>query len=133
MAEWVSGISTVGALLLGLSILKRNHANAEKSEIDQVGWWYASLGTRWGWTMRISSTVPVHVLIEPADADLPPRRAGFVQMEWRDPELETRWMTPEGLIVPRARPPHSHAAWESPWESSTGYWSEPESTTSELK
>lgn len=38
MAEWVSGISTVGALLLGLSILKRNHANAEKSQIDQVGW-----------------------------------------------------------------------------------------------
>lgn len=67
VAEWASGIGTVGALLLGLNILRRDHANSEKSQIDQVGWWYGPQRTRWGWAIANYSTLPVHISIEPAD------------------------------------------------------------------
>jgi hypothetical protein len=38
-AEWVGGLGTALALLLGLGILARDHADAERGQVDLVGAW----------------------------------------------------------------------------------------------
>ncbi len=98
LAEWLSGIGTVGALLLGLSILRRDHANSEKSQIDQVGWWYGPLRIRWGWILSNYSTLPVHISIEPADDDRPVSQQDASTLG--SVPTVARRMTPDGLTVP---------------------------------
>ena len=61
----------------------------------------------------------------------------------QSPGILVGWDSPAIPGAPALRAPaartrgvggdEDHVAWESPWESSPGYWSEPESTTSELK
>jgi hypothetical protein len=38
-AEWFSAVGTVGALVIGLVILARDHRNAERAQVDRVGVW----------------------------------------------------------------------------------------------
>lgn len=98
LAEWVSGVGTAGALILGLRILRKDHANAERTQIDQVGWWYGSTTLRWGWMLSNYSTLPVHVLIEPADPDRPISQQDSSTMGSFPPA--TRSVSPGGLDVP---------------------------------
>jgi hypothetical protein len=45
VAEWVGGLGTALALLLGLGILARDHADAARGQVDLVGAWQNRLGT----------------------------------------------------------------------------------------
>lgn len=98
VAEWVSGVGTAGALLLGLRILQRDHTNAERTQIDQVGWWYGPIRIRWGWILSNYSTLPVHVSIEPADPDRPLSQQDASTLGAFPPEAGA--MPPDGLTVP---------------------------------
>ncbi|TCC19993.1 hypothetical protein [Kribbella sindirgiensis] len=98
LAEWVGGVGTAGALLLGLRILQRDHASSEKAQIDQVGWWYGPTGLRYGWIMTNYSTLPAHVSIEPADPDRPISQMDSSKVGTFPPEA--RAMSPDGLTVP---------------------------------
>lgn len=71
VAEWVGGIGTTGALLLGLGILRRDHANSQRSLINQVGWWFGAHKNRWGCNLANQGALPVHVWVEPAMSDEP--------------------------------------------------------------
>ncbi|QNE19700.1 hypothetical protein F1D05_19455 [Kribbella qitaiheensis] len=71
VAEWVGGLGTTGALLLGLRILARDQNNAERAQMDQIGWWYGTHKVRWGWIVANNSTLPVHVWFEPSTTETP--------------------------------------------------------------
>ncbi|NEA34989.1 hypothetical protein [Streptomyces sp. SID13031] len=90
VAEWVGGIGTAGALILGLLILRRDHTNSERVQIDQVGWWRGKHDGNKGWILANKSTLPIHILIEwEKDWDL----------YYSNSESTMQTLLPTGLVV----------------------------------
>ena len=105
-AEWVGGLGTALALLLGLGILARDHADAERGRVDLVGAWAEPSWDIRGATEPRVEQVKIKVCVRNA-SELPVEVAqlGYsVYTTWVVPEGEGIWNVVPGTVPVRCFP-----------------------------
>jgi hypothetical protein len=100
-AEWVGGLGTALALLLGLGILARDHADATRGQLDLVGAWAEPSWDIRGATEPRVEQVKIKVCVRNA-SELP------VELAQLGYSVYTTWVVPEGEgvwnVVPGTAP-----------------------------
>jgi hypothetical protein len=131
--EWIGGLGTALALLLGLGILARDHADAERGQVDLVGAWVEPSWDIRGATEPRVEPVKIKVCVRNA-SELPVEVAQFgysVYTTWLVPEGEGVWNVvpgtlpvlcfPEDFIV---RPGHTYEV--TPYEPNVAHTAPPD-------
>jgi hypothetical protein len=110
-AEWAAGIGTVLTLLLGLAILARDHANAERAQVDLVGAWAELRYDTQGFDKPRDGQASILINVRNA-SQLP---ITVTQLAY---SIRTQWLVPEDQTQPKTRR-SSSTVWRAPVRSVT--------------